>query len=99
MGGGVLTLGAGDSWNHPSKPMLCSALMGYNSSMTAEECHDRASICAANAALARSEPVASEFLRLAAQWRAMAGRVILLGSLGEPGSAVEALNAIALPSS
>ncbi len=48
--------------------------------MTADECHRRAGVCAANAELAASEPVALEFLRLAAQWRAMAGRTIFLGS-------------------
>jgi hypothetical protein len=49
--------------------------------MTAEECHKRASACAANAAVAASEPVALEFLKMAAQWRAMATRTILLGPL------------------
>jgi hypothetical protein len=49
--------------------------------MTAEECHERARRCAANAGLAVSEPVALEFLRMAAQWRAMAVRTILLGSV------------------
>lgn len=49
--------------------------------MTADECHERASECAANARLAQSEPVALEFLRLAAQWRAMASRTIFLGSV------------------
>jgi hypothetical protein len=49
--------------------------------MTADECHQRASECAANARLAQSEPVALEFLKLAAQWRAMASRTIFLGSV------------------
>ena len=49
--------------------------------MTADECHARASECAANARLAASEPVALEFLKLAAQWRAMASRTIFLGSV------------------
>ncbi|HEX3367372.1 hypothetical protein [Phenylobacterium sp.] len=49
--------------------------------MTADECHERASACAANARLAQSEPVALEFLKLAAQWRAMASRTIFLGSV------------------
>ncbi|HZZ32228.1 MAG TPA: hypothetical protein VFE10_09570 [Phenylobacterium sp.] len=49
--------------------------------MTAEQCHERASQCAANAGLALSEPVALEFLRMAAQWRAMAVRTIFLGSV------------------
>jgi hypothetical protein len=49
--------------------------------LTAEECHERAGVCAANARLAVSEPVALEFLRMAAQWRAMAERSIFLGSI------------------
>ena len=49
--------------------------------MTAEECHERASACAASAAVAVSGPVALEFLKMAAQWRAMATRTIILGSL------------------
>ncbi len=48
--------------------------------MTAEECHARANLCAANAAVAVNEPVALEFLRMAAQWRAMATRSIFLDS-------------------
>jgi hypothetical protein len=55
--------------------------------MTADECHRRASACAENAALALTEPVALEFLKLAAQWRAMATRQIFLGhvdALGDP---------------
>jgi hypothetical protein len=47
--------------------------------MTAEECNTRALECARNASLAVSEPVSLEFLKLAAQWRAMAGRLIYLG--------------------
>jgi len=42
-------------------------------------------------------PVAMEFLRLAAQWRAMAGRVIFLGHLDAPSAVAGALDAIALP--
>ena len=49
--------------------------------MTAEECHQRAGACAANAELAASEAVAQEFMRMAAQWRAMAVRTIFLGSV------------------
>ena len=48
--------------------------------MTADECHQRAAACAANAKLAASEPLALEFLRMAAQWRAMASRTIFLGA-------------------
>ena len=51
--------------------------------MNAQECNARASECAANAALATVESVALEFLKLAAQWRAMAVRDIFLGNLGE----------------
>lgn len=53
--------------------------------MTRDECNGRAAICAANAAQARSEPVALEFLRVAAQWRAMAARFIFLDQVGEVG--------------
>ncbi|MGZ6037957.1 MAG: hypothetical protein ACXWKR_04765 [Phenylobacterium sp.] len=53
--------------------------------MTAEECNERASACAVNAKLAVSEPVALEFLRMAAQWRAMAERSIFLGSIEDLG--------------
>ena len=49
--------------------------------LTAEECHARAGVCATNAGLAASEAVAREFLRMAAQWRAMAERSIFLGSI------------------
>jgi len=55
--------------------------MGYNREMTAEECHERATECAANASLAVSEPIAAEFMKLAAKWRAMATRAILLESI------------------
>lgn len=71
--------------------------MSYPDAMTADECNDRAAMCAANAGLALSEPVSQEFLRLAAQWRAMAGRVIFLERLDEPVSVAGALDAIAAP--
>jgi hypothetical protein len=64
--------------------------------MTAAECQVRASECAANAKLAVSEPVAMEFLRLAAQWRAMAVRTIFLGSV-ETVSGPAALDSLAAP--
>jgi hypothetical protein len=51
--------------------------------MNSEECHKRASVCAANAAIAPVESIALEFLKLAAQWRAMAVRQIFLGRVGE----------------
>jgi hypothetical protein len=47
--------------------------------MTTDECHQKALTCAAQAALAQSEAVALEFMLLAAQWRAMAVRLIYLG--------------------
>jgi len=49
--------------------------------MTADECQQRASACAANAELAVNESVAQEFMRMAAQWRAMAVRTIFLGAV------------------
>jgi hypothetical protein len=52
--------------------------------MNAQECNRRASECADNAALAHVEWIALEFLKLAAQWRAMAVRENFLGQLGEP---------------
>lgn len=55
--------------------------------MTADECHQRAAACAASAELARSEPIALEFLLMADQWRAMAVRTIFLGAIKSlPGS-------------
>jgi hypothetical protein len=51
--------------------------------MNAEACYARAAECAANAALASVESVALEFLKLAAQWRAMAVRDIYLGLVEE----------------
>ena len=65
--------------------------------MTAEECHERASVCAANASLAVSQPIALEFLTLAAQWRAMAARLIYLGPIAEPLAAPAALNSLTPP--
>ncbi len=53
--------------------------------VTAAECHERAGVCAANAGLAVSPPVALEFLKMAAQWRAMAERPIFLGSVAVVG--------------
>jgi hypothetical protein len=49
--------------------------------MNAFECHERAAQCAANAAEAQSEALSQEFLKLAAQWRAMAVRHIFLGRI------------------
>ena len=60
--------------------------------MTAEECHERARHCAVNAGLAVSEPLALEFLRMAAQWRAVASRSIFLGSIGDAAEALSAEN-------
>jgi len=49
--------------------------------MNADECNRRASACAANAAIAPIESLALEFLRLAAQWRALAMRETFVGGL------------------
>jgi hypothetical protein len=49
--------------------------------MTSEECHERAKQCAANADVSVDRTVATEFLKMAAQWRAMAVRTIFLGSM------------------
>jgi hypothetical protein len=70
---------------------------GRAEAMTAEECMARASECARNAAVAVSEPVSLEFLKLAAQWRAMAVRLIYLGPLDQPVGALAALNGLAAP--
>ncbi len=51
--------------------------------MNAEECNKRAAICAENAAAASNELVSMEFLKTAAQWRAMAVREIFLGFVDE----------------
>ncbi|MGA0603289.1 hypothetical protein ACO2Q3_21455 [Caulobacter sp. KR2-114] len=56
--------------------------------MTSEECHLRATACAVSAGLACDVMVASEFMALAALWRAMAVRDGFLGSLTEPAAAV-----------
>ena len=48
--------------------------------MNAEECRARASTCAANAAVSPDVFLSDEYLRLAAQWRAMAVRQILPGA-------------------
>jgi len=66
--------------------------------MTADECNQRAAECAANASLAASEPVSLEFLKLAAQWRAMAVRCILIRPANDPLEALLSLNALPLPS-
>ncbi len=50
-------------------------------SMTSEQCHHRANQCAANAGASVDQAIAMEFLKLAAQWRAMAARTIFLGSV------------------
>ena len=47
--------------------------------MTAKDCEVRALKCAENAALAVNAPVAEEFMKLAAQWRAMGSRLLYLG--------------------
>jgi hypothetical protein len=50
--------------------------------MNADECNRRACECAANAAISPVDAVALEYLKLAAQWRAMAVRENFLGHLG-----------------
>jgi hypothetical protein len=65
--------------------------------MTAEECHERAYVCAANASLAVSETVAIEFMRLAAKWRAMAARAIFLQPIDHALDAVQMIDPEALP--
>ncbi len=51
--------------------------------MNADECNQHASDCAANAAVAVEVSVSLEFLKLAAQWRAMAVRNIFIGRVGD----------------
>ncbi len=51
--------------------------------MNAEECNERAEICGENAAAASDDMVSTEFLKMAAQWRAMAVREIFLGFVDE----------------
>jgi len=48
--------------------------------MNANQCQVRAAACAANALIAADQDVSLEFLKLAAQWRAMAVRTIVLGA-------------------
>ncbi len=63
--------------------------------MNAEECNERAEICAKNAASASNELISGEFLKTAAQWRAMAIREIFLGFVDEPQSdTLEVLTAL-----
>jgi len=51
--------------------------------MNAEQCNRRASECASKAAIAPDD-VASEFLKLAAEWRLLAVRDNFLGRLAIP---------------
>jgi hypothetical protein len=50
--------------------------------MNADECNRKASECAVAAAISPVDAVALEYLKLAAQWRAMAVRENFLGQLG-----------------
>lgn len=59
--------------------------------MTADECHQRASRCAAQAELAVDDAVRLDFLRMAAQWRAIAVRTILLRFGDGPADAQQVL--------
>jgi hypothetical protein len=54
--------------------------------MDADQCQVRAAECAANALIAVDKDVSREFLKLAAQWRAMAVRTIVLDLADEPGA-------------
>jgi hypothetical protein len=71
--------------------------------MTADECSARALECAAKAALAANELVSSEFLKMAAQWRAMAASDIFLGHVEtalptrSAGGIADALDEVGLP--
>jgi hypothetical protein len=69
------------SREHYAEPGSLKAHGEASGSMTADECHKRANQCAAHASVATDEPMALEFLRLAAQWRAIALRTIFLGSV------------------
>jgi len=51
--------------------------------MDAEQCRMRAAECAANAEISPDESVSLEFLKMAAQWRAMAVRDIFLSPVAE----------------
>jgi hypothetical protein len=73
----------GNTRNHLPKRRLSSEFNGVREPMNADECNRRASECAANAAISPVESVTVEFLRLAAQWRAMALRENFLGQLGD----------------
>ncbi len=65
--------------------------------MNAEECNARADECATNAAIAPSESIGLEFLKLAAQWRAMAVREIFLGHVENAGVQILGLAASSRP--
>lgn len=65
--------------------------------MNAAECNLRANQCAANAALALNELVSLEYLKLAAQWRAMATRVIFIDVVGALTDPAGRGNPLALP--
>jgi hypothetical protein len=67
--------------------------------MNAKECHARAAECAANAAIAANQSDSTEFLKLAAQWRAMAVRENVLGHVEDrPALPSHAEHAVAAPS-
>jgi len=55
--------------------------------MNADQCNRRASECVTNARLAADHTVSTEFLKLAAQWRAMAVRTIMLDPADGPSTA------------
>jgi hypothetical protein len=66
--------------------------------MTSEECHLRAAECATNAAMSGDESVTSEFMALAARWRAMAVREIFLGYACDPADEFGRVPAFRAPS-
>jgi hypothetical protein len=51
--------------------------------MTSEECHLRARVCAANAEVSHDVAIASQFMKLAVQWRAMAVGERSLGEVAD----------------
>jgi hypothetical protein len=67
--------------------------------MNPKECNQRACECAANAAAAADESVSLEFLKLAAEWRAMAVREIFVGYVDGRDGLQYLGNPLALPES
>ncbi len=57
--------------------------------MNAQQCHQHAADCAANAEMSRDGALALEFLTLAGHWRAMAVRQIYFGQGEGPAEALK----------